>query len=85
MPKFFILTFLYIHISYFITHKCWAHYINKSLHSFKIALCVYMQANTYSTLLNRAQRYLFTLRDQLLHLYFDFLLTEGDYLFALSI
>ena len=50
----FVDTFVYIHISYFMTIKCCTHYINKSLHSFTIALCVYMQANTYSILLNRA-------------------------------
>ena len=47
-------THIFVH-SYFMTIKCCTHYINTSLHSFKISLCVYMQATTYSTLLNRAQ------------------------------
>ena len=49
------------------------HYINKALHQFTIALCVYITANAYSILLNQFlhNRYLFTLGDQLLHLYFD--------------
>ena len=54
IPASFISMKLFVH-SYFMTIKCCTHYINTSLHSFKISLCVYMQATTYSTLLNRAQ------------------------------
>ena len=79
----FIPTFMYTHI-YMSIQFC-THYIHKSTHSLTSAHYVYMQANIFNIILNRAKLVLVYIRRSIVAPLFGFLLTEGDYLFALLI